>query len=469
MNMRVLVGIANFGNKNDKYLKILLDEYFSMKDFNIKIAVFSDKKKVFKHDVEVIVGLPSKNPWSLPFAHKKVFAERVNEYDLFIYSEDDTFIQEKNIKAFISATKLLPEDKIAGFLRFEKYSENEIFYTTVHSYFHWDIESVFSIEPYTFARFTNDHSACYILTRKQLRAAVMSGGYLKKPVEGQYDLLCTAATDPYTSCGFQKVIPISHLVNFSLHHLPNVYENKMGIPELEMSVQIDALLKISNNLESKESMMFTNNSLLPPMFRKTYYEFVDMDILDLTNSAHNILTIGCSYAITEKELVRRGKNVYGIPIDNVMGSIAKLNGVKTYSPNVNLSLKLIGNKKFDCIIINDFLQYCENPLEIILQLKNCLESNGTIIIKSQNHSHFSTWRYLFTYDKKLFFKNIKLFKYLQINRMYISGIKTLLAHAGLKNIQILCKPIQKHIALSKASFSMLDCFLSPTFIAIGRK
>ncbi len=41
----------------------------------------------------------------------------------------------------------------------------------------------------TYAQFTNAHSACYILTRDQLRRAIASGGFMTEPYAGEYDML----------------------------------------------------------------------------------------------------------------------------------------------------------------------------------------------------------------------------------------------------------------------------------------
>src|SRR5262245_44064893 len=85
---RVLVALASYGTSNDRHLERLVREYRSM-PFEIDIVVISNIDKKPDPDVECRVGLPNKNPWSLPFAHKKLFADRADQYDLFIYSEDD--------------------------------------------------------------------------------------------------------------------------------------------------------------------------------------------------------------------------------------------------------------------------------------------------------------------------------------------------------------------------------------------
>src|SRR5215467_11650345 len=115
--MKILVAITSYGTANDKYLMRLIEEYRSM-SHDVDIVVLSNIAKSVD-GVEVRVGMPTKDPWSLPFAHKQVLAERVNDYDLFIYSEDDTLITEANIRAVLDLSKQLPEREIPGFFRYE--------------------------------------------------------------------------------------------------------------------------------------------------------------------------------------------------------------------------------------------------------------------------------------------------------------------------------------------------------------
>ncbi len=137
--LRVLVAIASYGNGNDKYLHRLLEEYRAM-PFHVDVVILSNIEKRPAADIECLVGLPNKNPWSLPFSHKRLFAERLEKYDLFIYSEDDILVTENNIRAFLKASAVLRDDEIAGFLLVEKGSNGNVSYPQVHGFFHWDCE-----------------------------------------------------------------------------------------------------------------------------------------------------------------------------------------------------------------------------------------------------------------------------------------------------------------------------------------
>ena len=112
--MKILAAIVNYGTANDGYLSRVLGEYRDMRE-DVDIVVTTNIAKNLGADVEVIVGLPTRNPRSLAFAHKRILAERVEDYDLFLYAEDDNLVSQRNIDAFLRATSVLPDTDIAGF------------------------------------------------------------------------------------------------------------------------------------------------------------------------------------------------------------------------------------------------------------------------------------------------------------------------------------------------------------------
>jgi 2-polyprenyl-3-methyl-5-hydroxy-6-metoxy-1,4-benzoquinol methylase len=385
--MKILVAIANYGTKNMGFLSRLIREYHSMPE-QVDIVVLSNIPKDLGPGIEVKVGLPAKNPWSLPFGHKKIFAERVDEYDLFIYSEDDTLITEKNIRAFLDMTSILPEDEIAGFLRYELDPSGMKYYSTVHSHFHWIPDSVRTINGHTFARFTNDHSACYLLTQKHLRKAIDSGGFLVGPHEEQYDLLVTAATDPYTQCGMRKVICVSNLEGFELYHLPNVYIGKLGLAEGEFRRQIEVLMKIAANGSSTGCLFPGESRFKQARWSKSYYEKSRNDILALvSDKSKNILSVGCGWGATEEALVQRGNRVDAIPLDSIIGSCAEAKGIEVTFPDFDKAYIALSKRRFDCIIFSEVLQYLLDPVKILNKYAALLTEEGIIIISVQNFNN----------------------------------------------------------------------------------
>src|SRR4029077_9551511 len=133
--------------------------------FDVDLVVLSEAPKSLGPNVEVIVGLPSRNPWTLPFAHKAIFAERADRYDLFVYSEDDIWATEANIRAFLTATPELELNEIAGFMRYEIDGSGNWLLAEPWGHYHWKPESVRQRGAYTVAEFTNEHAGFYILTQ----------------------------------------------------------------------------------------------------------------------------------------------------------------------------------------------------------------------------------------------------------------------------------------------------------------
>jgi len=468
--LKILVCIANYGSKNDRFLSSIISEYRQM-NFSVRIILLSNLNKDFGKDVETVVGLPTKNPWSLPFGYKKIFYENSANYDLFIYSEDDTLIKENNIRAFLNVTNVLPENEIAGFLRYEKYGDKDIYYTTVHSHFHWDPNSVKTIKEYTFAYYTNEHAACFILTKEQLKKAIQSGGFMKGPREGRYDMLCTASTDPYTQCGFRKVICISHLDLFSLHHMPNVYRGKMGIKNKDLEVQISTMKQIEKNAKSSKTLFRTKTKLKLPIWDKKYYEPARFDIINLIPKyCDKVLSIGCGSGSTEYELVKKGKAVTGIPVDSIIGASAEVKGIQILEPDFEKALSRLKGHKFNCLLFIDILQFLDDPVKIMHKFNEVLEEDGLFIVSLPNLNHISVFRKIILRDP-MYDEIIGVRDYQKSGLQYTSKaiIKKWFHLCGIKNVRAYTKPDFRYTRVARFLGGLFDFLFSSNLVACGQK
>lgn len=377
--MRVLVAIAHYGTKNAGYLERLLAEYRQM-SFDVEIFLLSESPKGYGCDVKELIGLPTADPWSLPFLHRKLFIERASEYDLFVYSEDDTLIREENLKAFIEASAALPADLLPGFVRFEVYPNGGRNLPDIHDSVHWQVDSVGQARSWVYASLTNDHSACYVLTRTQLKQAIASGGYTVEPHSGRYDLLCAAATDPYTQCGFKRVICLSHIQQFELHHLPNAYLTRMGISELEYRFQVEALLEIARGTRKAEMLLIGRKNLPTPAWDCTYYEDPPDDLLrHVPDGARRVLSVGCGSGATEMRLLERDKVVKAIPLDSVIADVAGRRGVHVLPADIDAALRELVGETFDVILIRAVLQHVDDPLQTLRKISRHLTVDGLLI------------------------------------------------------------------------------------------
>jgi 2-polyprenyl-3-methyl-5-hydroxy-6-metoxy-1,4-benzoquinol methylase len=387
--IKILVAIASYGTGNDKYLRQLVDEYRSM-SFDVDIVVLSNIQKEVGPEIELVVGLPFRNPWTLPYGHKKIFAERLNAYDLFIYSEDDILISEKNIRAFLKVSKVLPDNAIAGFLRFEKSVDGKITHPDVLGTYHWEPGSVQSIGEYQFAHFTNEHSACYVISREQLQRAIDSGGFLVGPHQRKYDLLCAAATDPYTQCGLRKLICISHLEEFLVHHVANKYiQTVYGVPSAEMGRQVQALRQIGENGHYRRTLFATETSLVGSLFSKDYYEPVKAEVTSaIPNGASSVLSLGCGWGKTEAWLAAKGMKVVAVPLDAVIPGGADAERIEIVEGDFETAREKLKGRQFDCLLVSNVLHLVDDPIKVLKMFAELLSPGALAIIVVPNLLRF---------------------------------------------------------------------------------
>ena len=382
---RLLVAIASYGTAGDRYLAQVIEEYRSM-PFDVHIVVLSNIEKTVPSGVELKVGLPIRNPWSLPFAHKKVLAEHVNDYDLFIYSEEDILITQRNIDAFVEVSKVLPETEIPGFLLYENGSKGVRNCVNLYGHFHWDPASVCQRGPYTFAFLTNEHSGCYLLTREQLQHAIDTGRYLVPPYRGKYDLACTASTDPYTVCGFRKLMCISRLDDFLVHHLPDKYTGaEFRASEQAFDKQVQALMKIGKNGTKAASLLNTETKLPAAMYSKQYDEAARQDVLSVVpSSVNSLLSVGSGSGKSEKWLVEKGLQVTAVPLDPVIGTCLEESGAELVYGNLCTARTKLEGRKFDCIFFSNILHLVAHPGKVLQDYTELLEEGGYVVLVTPN-------------------------------------------------------------------------------------
>lgn len=378
--MRVLVAIANYGRKNRRYLAVLLDEYRRM-EFDVDIVVLSEVRKDLGDDVEVIVGLPGPSPRTLPFAHRALFADRCNDYDLFIYSEDDTRITARHISAFLEESDRLPEPYIPGFLRFEIAPDGKRRCSSIHSKYGWLPDTVERINDQLYAQTSNAHSACFLLRRPQLERALNSGNFLIQPHVGREDMMVAAATDPYINCGLVRVIPLSRIEDFMVHHLPNAYIGKLGLPEKDFQIQLKAL---TDPKLDRRRLFETRTKLDTVAWDKSYYERPIPELREVLTGAQRVLTVGCGSGDAEHVALGVGADVVGIPLDDVIGAAARQRGVRTLPPDFDDAFAQLEERSFDRILFLSVLHHIEDPIELLTATARFLRDDGEIIIYVPN-------------------------------------------------------------------------------------
>lgn len=384
--VKILVGIAHHGSKNRPFLLRMLAEFEAM-PYHVDVVILAEEEKDLGEGVQVRVGAPTDDPWSLPFAHRSLFAEHRDNYDLFIYSEDDTLITRAHIDTFLDLSDRLPHDQLPGFMRYERYPDGTRSYCTMHSFYRWDPTSIFRHDGLTFARFTNDHAACYLLTREQLASAIDSGGFLIPPHKGRYDMLVSAATDPYTRCGFMKVICIERIEDMLVHHLPNVYLGKLGVDEKVFQAQLSAISAIADGTLSTDQYLIPEVNLPTSLWSKHVF-LDDADLASLVGSPGHLVSLGVGDGRIEASLQRVGWQVTAVPIDNVLAAAARARGVTTTSP---VSLQTSTDLKpasVDVVLALDTLGYLPDPISELRAAREILKPGGRLFATVPDHRRY---------------------------------------------------------------------------------
>ncbi len=390
---RLLVAIANHGHKNTEFCRHLIDQYSALA-FDTTIVVLSDTAKHYGSDVEVRIGAPTANPWSLPFGHRPLFVEESENYDFFIYTEDDTEILGHHVELFVEATRHLPDDKVLGFIRYEKDDAGTVRYSTVHHSYRWIPDSVTRSGDYAFAEYTNTHAGAYVLTQSQLKRCIASGGYALDPHDENYDMLVSAATDPYTQCGLTKVVCLTELRHNSLHHMPNAYLGKIGVEAEEFECQVEQLLAASADGNDPSATGHLTTQLFDPStcvpgrdhpWDKVFYEPLRPRLLEaVPGDATSILSVGCERGLNEAALAERGMAVTGIPIDGVIASSAARRGIEVTDADLDRALAQLEGRQFDVVLFNRSLSYFPRPVEVLRGISPLISSSGSVIVGFEN-------------------------------------------------------------------------------------
>lgn len=232
--MRVLVCIATYGVKNLKYLDQVINEYNSFKKYNVDIVI-NGTEKIYRKNV---LFIEHQNPKNTVFFHRKDIIDRKEDYDLYIFSEDDILISEDAIDTYLKYDKNLPIDYCLGFLRFEKVSENNRYlidlWLNVQNYNYIKNNKII-INSIEYFQVTNPHQSSWILTRDKLNYVINNTEFIINNTDNLG--LETGATGLFKNWPFgppgiiDKVYPlnISDLKNCFIEHLPGNHCNDPGI------------------------------------------------------------------------------------------------------------------------------------------------------------------------------------------------------------------------------------------------
>lgn len=243
--MKVLAVLVNYGDEQLDYLQQVVSALKDFKKYQVTVVVQSNiPLEIDGIDIVNVVQLD--NYQYLPLTCRKEIWDRKDEYDLFIYGENDHLFLEHHLDKHIEYSNILPKNRVPGLLQYET-NGSDISYVGYHSHFDWDYNSVEEYGGKKFAYFNNTHQATFILTKEQLKRVSKNINFEKlvnfrldywwntrmntfRKLVGQpqkepfrYSIKCKVNTDVFDFGGMKKLICISELEKNLIHHLPNLY------------------------------------------------------------------------------------------------------------------------------------------------------------------------------------------------------------------------------------------------------
>ena len=383
--MKALAILASHGTKNDRHLRKLVLTYQSMTAYSVDVIILVDIARPLPSGVRAVVGAPTRNPKTLPFRHLELFSKHQDDYDLFIYSEDDILVTERNLVAFSRFNHLGAIENCPGFLRYEMSSAGNVSLPDIAHGFHWDPKTVAKLDGHLVAQLTNPHAGVYALDRAQLKHCLQFRSFATHVGPGRFDLLVSAATAPYVRGGIRRFMPLDHIDDLMVHHLSNRYSGRVGLAMSDFKFQIEAMRAI-------DSSVLARTELLPPAkarptvrLDKDYDGQVALRLKDFIREEYvNVLSVGLGSGRFERDLLESGIRVTAIALDNISSFPARGEGVRILGTSLDASISQLKGEKFDCIIVANGLQYCAYPKEVLRALSTLLSEDGDIIVSVPN-------------------------------------------------------------------------------------
>ena len=233
--MDILAVLVNYGTEQLNYLQQVVTELKSFNKYNVSVVVHSNIPLDEIEGIDETYVVELDNFQLLPMTCRQTIDHNREQFDYFIFSENDHLWKEHHVDKYIEYEKILPSSRISGLIQYEEDSTGR-FYPAYHAHYDWDYNSVEEYGGKKFAHFTNIHQASFILSKSKLEQIRKKQNFNQFFSNDHYSVKCKTNTDIYGHAGMKKLICISEFDENLIHHLPNIYING-GPGEVEYRVK----------------------------------------------------------------------------------------------------------------------------------------------------------------------------------------------------------------------------------------
>ena len=115
-------------------------------------------------------------------------------------------------------------------------------------------------------------------------------------------------------------------------------------------------------------------------------------LLEWVGRGRRVLEVGCSTGYMSRDLVQRGCCVTGIEVDRVAAQRARTYCQAVYVLDLNEQEWIAGfpERGFDVVLLGDVLEHLAMPDATLVQLRDVVSSEGSLVISLPNVVHWVT-------------------------------------------------------------------------------
>ncbi len=219
--LNILAVLVNYGEEQLQYLDQVVKELKSFQNYDVSIVVNSNIPLDIK-GIDMVNIIELDNYQLLPLTCRQVIWNHKDDFDIFLFGENDHLFKEHHIDRYLEYYSFLPKNRIPGLIQYEENPTGK-YYPAYHAHYDWDYSSVEEYNGKRFAYFTNLHQATFILTKEQVNNIGSKFDFTQFFGHSGYSEKCKVNTDIYEFGDWKKVICISDFKDNIIHHLPNIY------------------------------------------------------------------------------------------------------------------------------------------------------------------------------------------------------------------------------------------------------
>ena len=224
--MKILTTIVCYSGKSNQYITEVANNLKGVSD----VVIFSPEEMDIPNTKTVITSKTlGKN---MTFVPRQYIKDRLNDYDYFLYNEDDILIKEHSLLFAINKNEEVSRVNLQnniGFLRYELDNNVPEFvdlspYNSVHlggNGVSDIIRCVTSINNEYYFLPWNYHSGNFLLSKSQLELLITNDEFPVEPSNSYAGIMESAASGVYHV--LRKLYPVNQYKELMVHHMSNKY------------------------------------------------------------------------------------------------------------------------------------------------------------------------------------------------------------------------------------------------------